>query len=301
MQTVIKNKLPKFLHKKLKIPQRIVRPFLIAMKVAASPAQFYLRKRLGEKNAETSRPLIHIPHKEGYRVFEPEDIPGVVNVVDYCQKIFKESRQAHSLEILQKHPKKNFLLSILEGVEFCQHPLLLNFMVSHPILDVATTYLGAIPRLASARLCWTPPNYSAFSSQLFHFDFEDITQVKVFINIFETSESQGPLTFLPADVSRKVKRTLGSMHSRMKDEDIYEAGGKGCEVKLVGPSGRGAFLDTSRCLHYGSRFNQKDRLVLIVQFLKFHSSYRPTAPFQVPPDILDFTPDQIQKLALGIH
>jgi hypothetical protein len=42
-------------------------------------------------------------------------------------------------------------------------------------------------------------------------------------------------------------------------------------------------------------------LVLIIQFLNFYSSFRPTAPFKVPPDLPGFTPDLVQKLALGIH
>ena len=70
--------------------------------------------------------------------------------------------------------------------------------------------------------------------------------------------------------------------------------------KLVGPAGSGAFLDTSRCLHYGSRFNRRDRLVLIIQFLNIHTAYQSTAPFQVPPDLPGLHLDPVQKLALGI-
>ena len=300
-QTVRDNRLHKFLHKRLRIPQRMIQPFIIAVRIAGNPAQYQLRKRLAKKIIGTTMQLPVIPHREGYRLFRPEEIPGTSHVVSYCRQISEESRREFSLEILQKHPTKRFLLSILEGVEFCWHPKLIQFMVSRPILDAATVYLGAVPRLASARLCWSPHNETAQSSQLFHFDFEDLTQLKVFINIFETKEDQGPLTFLPAHVSDQVQRSIGSILGRVRDERIYEAGGKGRELKLVGPSGSGAFLDTSRCLHYGSRFNQKDRLVLIIQFLKFHSSYRPTAPFQVLQDLPNFAPDPAQKLALGIN
>jgi len=300
-QTVRNNRLHKFLHKRLKISQKFIQSFIIAVRVAGNPVQYQLRKRLAREIISTPKKQLFISQKEGYLFFQPEEIPGISKVVNYCRQLYEGSRRDYPLEDLQKHPTKRFLLSILEGVEFSGHPQLIQFMVSRPILDAATAYFGAVPRLASARLCWSPPNETALSSQLFHFDFEDLTQLKVFINILETQEDQGPLTFLPAHISNQVQRKLGNILGRVRDERIYEASGKGCELKLVGPSGSGAFLDTSRCLHYGSRFNQKDRLVLIIQFLKFHSSYRPTAPFQVPQSIQNFAPDLVQKLALGIN
>ena len=140
----------------------------------------------------------------------------------------------------------------------------------------------------------------ARSSQLFHFDYEDLRQVKVFINIFETKEDQGPLTFLPADISHQVQRAIARVLGRVQDERIYEEGGRNHEVKLTGPPGSGAFLDTSRCLHYESRCNRRDRVGLIIQFLNCHSAFRPTAPYNVSPDLQGFKPDPVQKPALGI-
>ena len=248
---------------------------------------------------KTSKQLMNIPQKDGFRLFGPDDIEELGQIVNYCTTVYQESRKAFSQEYLQKHPSKRFLLPILEGVEFCRHPDLIRFMVSRTILDSATAYLGTVPRLVGARLCWSPPNETARSSQLFHFDFEDLQQLKMFINIFETTEEQGPLTFIPAEVSEKVQKFI-RRDSRVSDERIYEAGARNREVKLVGPAGSGAFLDTSRCLHYGSRFNQRDRLVLIVQFLNIHTSYQSTAPFQVPGDLPGLNLDPVQKLALGV-
>jgi len=123
----------------------------------------------------------------------------------------------------------------------------------------------------------------------------------MFINIFDTTEEQGPLTFLPADISAQVQKSIGRILGRVSDDQVYRAGGQNHDFKLVGPRGSGAFLDTSRCLHYGSRFNKRDRLILIVQFLKFHSSYRGYIPFKSPSVFPDFTPDAVQRLALGIN
>ena len=129
-----------------------------------------------------------IPEKEGYRFFEADDIPGMDSLISYYTRVYSESRILFPTEYLQRHPKKCFLLPILEGVEFCRHPQLIYFKVSRPFLDSVTNYLGIVPRLVRARLCWSPPKETARSSQLFHFDYEDLRQLKVFINIFETRE-----------------------------------------------------------------------------------------------------------------
>ena len=299
-QPIRQNWLHKVLHKYLRIPRHMIQPFLMAVKIAGSPGQYRLRKRWAEKSVASNKTRLIIPNKDGYRLFEGDDIPGIDSLVRYCTKVYHESRTLFSPEYLQKHPTKRFLLPILEGVEFCRHPQLIQFMVSRSILDSVTGYLGTIPRLMGARLCWSPPNETARSSQLFHFDYEDLRQVKVFINIFETKEDQGPLTFIPANISEQIQKSIRRV-SRVSDERIYDAGGKNEEVKLVGSAGSGAFLDTSRCLHYGSRFNRRDRLVLIIQFLNIFTAYQSTAPFQVPPDLPGLDLDPVQKLALGIH
>ncbi len=295
------HRLHKLLHKRLKIPQGMLQPFLSATRIIGNPKEYWLRKRLADAIIADNHSRFNIPQRDGYKFFLQDDLPGIADVVRYCTALYQESRKAFSPESLQNNPKKKYFNVLLEGEDFCQHPELLRRLVARPILDTATAYLGAVPQLSGAMLVWSPENDSARSSQLFHFDYEDLTQLKMFINIFDTAEDQGPLTFLPATISAQVQKSIGRILGRVSDERIYEAGGRSHAFKLVGPSGSGAFLDTSHCLHYGSRFNKRDRLILIVQFLKFHSSYRSYLPFKAPSTFPNFTPDAVQRLALGIH
>ncbi len=295
------HRLHKFLHKRLKIPQTMLQPFLSAGRIASNPSEYFLRKRLAQEIVTSSCSRIQVDQKAGYHFFSQDDFPGIKDIVQYCTKIFENSRKDLPADYFQNNPKKKYFNILLEGSELCEHPELLQRVISRPILDVATAYLGAVPRLTGAMLVWSPENDTARSSQLFHFDYEDLTQLKMFINIFDTTEEQGPLTFLPADVSSQVQRSIGRILGRVPDERVFQAGGLHHDHKLVGPSGSGAFLDTSRCLHYGSRFNKRDRLILIVQFLKFHSSYRGYIPFKAPSTFPSFSPDPVQRLALNIN
>ena len=72
-------------------------------------------------------------------------------------------------------------------------------------------------------------------------------------------------------------------------------------MKATGPAGKGLMLDTSRCLHYGSRGNTIERLVLMFQYTSF---YAPKSRWPDWANALagrDIPLDRFQKLALGLN
>ena len=77
-QPIRKNRLHKFLHKNLKIPRSLTQPFLLAGRIAGNPSQYWLRKRMAREIVKTSKQLMNIPQKDGFRLFGPDDIeePG---------------------------------------------------------------------------------------------------------------------------------------------------------------------------------------------------------------------------------
>jgi hypothetical protein len=228
----------------------------------------------------------------------PGEIPGTDVVIARCAEIYRAMRASATVDDHLFNPRKRFLLALLAGADFCEHPELIRFMVSRPVLDAASAYLGSVPLLAGAALWWTPENDTAQRSQLYHFDGEDERQLKLVLNVFETTEENGPFTVLPADVSLPICRS-SSKRERITDERVEAECGSGCAQRLVGPPGSGAFVDTSRCLHYGSRRSRGDRLILMIQFLRFNCPTESTFDFAVPPGQCGIEPDAHQKLALG--
>jgi hypothetical protein len=60
---------------------------------------------------------------------------------------------------------------------------------------------------------------------------------------------------------------------RLCQQIFARSGSREC-VDLAGPPGSGVFLDTSRCLHFGSRMEPgRIRLVFHAQFLRYHFAY----------------------------
>lgn len=295
--------LRKLFWKRLHVPRSIVHPALSAAKAALNPAQVKLRRKLAEELEFDTGSLPAIPAEKGYLLVPPGALPGAEDAVSRCAAVYERVRAGASVEDHQFNPRKRFLLALLSGADFCAYPELIRFMVSRPVLDRVTAYLGSVPVLAGAALWWTPRNDTALRSQLYHFDGEDESQMKLVLNVFDTADEHGPFTLLPADASRPI-RAKGDFRRRISDEEVDAACGLENAVKLTGPPGSGGFVDTSRCLHFGSRHTRADRLVLMVQFTRFHCPTESTFDFAVPPDLPGLGSealDPVQKLALGLE
>lgn len=183
-----------------------------------------------------------------------------------CQALYA-ARAAQARDALMTNERKPFLLRLLSDTAYAGHPEILRLALDRAVIDTAARYLGDLPLLASVQLWWTPPNQTVRSSQIPHVDFEDTRQLKLFLNVTEVADDQGPLTFYTAEQSRQMRRGLARHRTRFRDALLDPGGAQ--PVRLTGPAGAAAFVDTSSCLHYGSRGNVRDRVVLMFQYLRF--------------------------------
>lgn len=261
MKYKINNFLIKLFHRKLRMPKLFVyNSIIIINKIAFSKINklFYYLPRNNE-----SKQCDH-----GYIIFKDIDNDALRGVIDTCNSIFEDKISNHSHVDFQNNPRKSFLLTIDSDYDLLSSPKIKSFVESEFVINNVSSILQAPFLINSARLWWSPANTSEVSSQLYHFDEEDLTQVKLFINITKVTESSGPFTFLSKEDSIKVSRNFRNGKRRFTDQDIYAFIGEDKAIQLTGNPGSGAFVDTSNCMHYGSRNNESDRLVLMMQFLR---------------------------------
>jgi hypothetical protein len=253
--------------KKGKLPLDTIHSLLHASKRLADGGEIARRRRLFE--TEVRAPARPMPRETGYLRFTPEDFPAIGDAVARARAVYEAKRAAEDESAFLTNPRKNFLLRIFSGAEFMQYPEIVRFIADRRLLDTVATYLGSVPIMTIAELWWSPPNDSKRSSQLVHTDYEDRRQVKCFLNVSDVDEDQGPFTFFPRDVSIRLRERLPKRGTRFTDEAIAAAATGEEPVRLTGPAGHGALVDSSSCLHFGSRGNRRDRVVLMVQFLRF--------------------------------
>jgi hypothetical protein len=256
----------RLLYKRLGLPRARVHGWLSWARGRALGAELDRRRALAAVLPTAAS--LQLDPEDALLRFESGTLPGADAATVYCRALHDDflSSGAGAAQ-LQRNPRKRFLLSVLSGNEFLAHPSLLRFMVARPILDAASRYLGAVPRLEGAALWWTPPNDSVQSSQKAHVDELAPRQVKIILHCDQVEPDCGPLFALEASQTAQVLARSRQRRGRLDDDWLAEIGVLQAMRPVLGPAGSGILFDSSRCLHFGSRGNRRDRLVLAFHFL----------------------------------
>jgi hypothetical protein len=291
----------RFMFKRLGLPRDFVHSSLSALKRAGAREQVARRDRVATALGPSAHPALVLDEAKGSFLFQPGDVPGSLEAAARCREIFAEFQASgRGQEEISRNPNKRFLLAVVSGNEFHAYPELIRFMVQRPLLESVCRYLGTVPVVEGAALWWTPPNDTVLSSQAVHIDLLAQRQVKVIMNCTETTLEQGPLHFVPADVSDDLRRRGGHRRGRLADQWLDEPRANGQLYAATGQPGSGVVFDSSRCLHFGSRGNRLDRLVLTFHYLPIdaptETRYRLDPPLSMygDPEL-----DSLQRMALG--
>jgi len=225
---------------------------------------------------------------QGFKLLAPDHFTEMPDVITTCRRIFESKGGRYGSEVAApaadqdghlggRRMKGDFLRNLLSNEDLRRNPLLVDFALSDAAMGMAASYLGTIPYLNRVDLLFSVPRPGdeKVSSQLFHVDPEGLTQVKFFINVFDVGDGEGPFTFIPADETARIihdvnvlRRQHGKQHAgRYLDDEIAAVGASGAIVCVKGPQGSGVAVDTSRCLHLGSRVSPGSfRLCLYIQY-----------------------------------
>lgn len=225
--------------------------------------------------------------RDGFCLLEPAYFPDIHRVLTVCRELFERKLAAaagadtsgveRDGQLKVRAAKREHLRNLLGSDDLREHPELVDFALSEAALGTAARYLGTIPYLNRVDLLYSVPRADdeKVSSQLFHVDPEGLSQVKFFINVYDVAETEGPFTFIPAaetarivrEVTRLRRRAGKALSGRYLDDEVAAVGGAGAVVRVTGPRGSAVAVDTSRCLHLGSRVHPGAfRLCLYLQY-----------------------------------
>jgi hypothetical protein len=228
------------------------------------------RVRLAAELAERSE--LAIPLERGYLSVPPGTLdPDVAAIVEQAGGLIDSI--GHDA-LLEQGTKGGFIArgflpeeSLLLGSPY------LYFALDERVVGPVAAYLGVVPVLTDVDVWYSAHHPKApKSSQLWHLDHADTTQIKVWIHVDEIDALGGPLTVLPADGSTRVAEAndydFGDSY-RLADDAVPA---EEC-VALAGPAGTVDFVDTSRCFHFGSRVDAegRPRRIAVFQYLTPYS------------------------------
>ena len=244
----------------------------------ASPRDALQRRRVvSQYNRE--HPNTGMTRHGGYAMVTPSMLPGVHAIIPLAVGLFEEKRrQLESGPAHELHAKKwAFMRSVLTNSDLRSNPALVDFALSDGLLSLVTNYLGTIPHLNRVDLLYSIAHggEEAISSQIYHLDPEGRRQAKLFLNLRDVGPDEGPFTFIPAPETSRIvnaiaqRRTGGAdmAMARYLDSELAAVNGFAKAVAAEGPAGSGVLVDTSRCLHFGSRVKPGTyRLCLYIQY-----------------------------------
>jgi hypothetical protein len=300
----ISRKVNLFLAKKLKVPRLPAIRIARAVNIIARPFSQVQRRRAAEAISAAragTKPTIVIDKKEGYAFTSPQQLPELGPAIAEARAIYQEAADKQALDRVEGGTsRKAFMMQAAEGAAMSRYTDIMRAAVARPLIDAVSDYLGEVPILGNITIMVSVPNESQVGSQLYHLDFADEKQVKLFIYVDEVTKDNGPFTFSPIGVTNELVKTYKYDRGRLTIDQVEKAVGPGKEIQVTGPGGTALLCDTSRCLHYGSNRNKTTRIVLLIQYVAHAVPEQPPAVWPIDEIARKIQLDDIQRMVLTV-
>lgn len=144
-----------------------------------------------------------------------------------------------------------------------------NLMADSSILSFVQDYFKVQPIIDCINMWWSFPASCASDeiAQTFHFDFDRVKWLKMFIYLTDVDKNSGPHVFVRNSHKSEARRAelLSRGYVRIADEDIEKIYTHNEINELYGKVGTVLFVDTSG-FHKGKVPKNRERLVFEMQF-----------------------------------
>jgi hypothetical protein len=257
---------------------RYDRAFTKAKELARSarePRHFIHRLQIGSELAREA-PFV-IPKHAGFARFEPTTFADTAALVatgrEIHARVQREARQTPKAD-------KQYFRNIMTEDDLASYPEILRFALDRKLLGSLSAYFGFVPELCSVGLMISQPSEARVGSQHGHFDSRDSHHVKVIVAVEDVAPENGPFEFLPAARSRALRSKHGlglGFGGRFDDDALFAMYRRDQFVQMTARAGEGMVVDTSNCLHFGSRVERGFRLLWFVHFATFADYQRMAA------------------------
>lgn len=148
-----------------------------------------------------------------------------------------------------------------------------RFLNNNWIRRSSYKYFRARPILKNIRILYSQNQLMEnVESQQFHCDPEGSRQLKVFVAVRLVDPESGPLTVLTRQDSGAVISSEGE-YIRYTDEVVGRSVPTTRWTFCVGRAGTTWMIDTSNCLHFGSRRGTTPRILIYAQLLPWYSAF----------------------------
>jgi hypothetical protein len=228
-----------------------------------------------------------LPHdaatREAARLIQTQGYARLDSIVDPAllqalgQHGASKLERAAALAKSQATTHKSFWVRLSDedvaGGQFDLGNPMVKYALQPRVLAVIAAALGELPQLSDVLLSLSEPTTEDLKySQLWHRDYDDVRTIKFFAYLTDVqSEADGPFTFIPGPESDTHRF---SMRTHMRDDEVFRGVRRDAVQSLVAPRLSTFAVETSRCLHMGSRLAPGHlRLLYTATFIQFPRVY----------------------------
>jgi hypothetical protein len=257
------------------------------------------RKRVAQDAAAGSEWADFLPQDLAFRAFEAGQIPSLVGLTELGGALYERHRDVNEVE--REAAGKSPISHLIGHATQDELAEIARLATNPDIAAIMCGYFGSVPRFDNADIWISRPNKSAVGSQLFHLDKPDRRYTSIFLNLRAVTEENGPFVMLnkpDSDIVRDrtaYEKNYYHRDGRLADSEIDRIGMRDRAIALTGEAGAGGIVDTSECLHCGSRVSTGERVVMILSFMHAHKPG--IARFDCFAD--DYQSDEVRRLMLG--
>lgn len=221
------------------------------------------------------------------RVLTPTQVGEIVGRLDGVS-VYNMHTQAHSDGVLRNiaGEARRYHFGAYDLATLLKLPHLLELANRPELVAMAEAYLGCVPTIYGLNLWWSFAGHPdlASSNNHLHRDRDDVGFCTLFLYLTDVDEESGPHVFIrgthrrqaldrlfasgvPSDVEvAGERRSLETLTCRIeRNDELFERVFRDQLVRLVGPAGTAALIDTNG-LHRGDLPRRRDRLLFSARY-----------------------------------
>lgn len=252
---------------KANLPFRMLESAVGMLDASTRLQDYQHRKRAARQMMADSKWTGYIDPSVGFRQFAAGEIPALGEMAALAGEIYK--RNTEFLEETGGIAPITHLLGQATESELAE---IARLGTDPDIAAIFCDYFKSVPRFDNADIWISRPNAAAVGSQLLHLDKPDRQYTSIFLNILPVTEENGPLQLYDKRDSDVIRRDTAYEKlyyhgdGRLPDDQVST----GTLKSVTGPAGAGGIVDTSKCLHCGSRCASGERVVMILSYMHAH-------------------------------
>lgn len=257
------------------LKRKLYKKIFVSIQILTGRKNF-LNKTLNQRKSMSFQiPWLSNLFQEGYILIDGEKQKFPSEFVHIHTETIKIALDiANNQNLISASPTKDYLhRADLSKIPWQTIKSLYKYF-THPIfLATAESYLGDKPLLTELKIFVSPPSRTRHSlplagSQLWHSDYDDISNLKIFVFLDDIDENCGPLQAIPRHSSlefmKDIRYKWGVANVSHNDSIVPETYTKA--VSFIGSQGSICLIDTVNCLHRGSRHPKKPRKILYATY-----------------------------------